>query len=299
MSARAAGWGAPAGPVGPAWRGWRRPVGPVGQGPGPPRRRSPSGRTDRPGSGCGAALERPAAAAAPTPATRPGSSAPPPHHYVRADGAAAAGVELEVEVGWAAAGVAACADSGQQLAGLHPLAEVDQVVVVVGVVVGGATPVAQPQADPPRPRSVLLRRVMVPLVTATRGVPAGASRSMPWWRRRPPSRGAPQPWPIRTGPLTGHAPPAALLGGVGRWQHPRRVDLAQPVDQRPQPTQLGGGQHGQDRHHHQHRQPTTRCWTTWRRPGDHGRPPSGSWTAATAAAGSKGPPVPRHSGQRR
>ena len=38
---------------------------------------------------------------------------------------ATAGMELEVEVGWAALGVAGGTDSGQQLAGPHPLAEAE------------------------------------------------------------------------------------------------------------------------------------------------------------------------------
>jgi hypothetical protein len=75
--------------------------------------------------------------------------------------------------------------------------------------------------------------------------------------------------------------------------------LTELVDQGPQPTQLGAGQGGQDRDHHQHRQPATRGGAARYRPGDHGRPPSCCWTAVTAWAGSRGPPVPRHSGQRR
>jgi hypothetical protein len=57
-------------------------------------------------------------------------------------------VDLEVEVGWATAGVAGGPDPGDDLAGPDALAKPDKVVLVVGVVVGGATSVAEPQADP-------------------------------------------------------------------------------------------------------------------------------------------------------
>src|SRR5687768_9280805 len=82
------------------------------------------------------------------PARQPGSSAPPPHRGVGADRAAAARMDLEVEVGRAAAGVAGGPDPGDELAGLDALAEADQVVVVVGIVVSGAAGIPQPQADP-------------------------------------------------------------------------------------------------------------------------------------------------------
>jgi hypothetical protein len=82
-------------------------------------------------------------------------------------------------MGWATLGIARGPDPGDNLSSPDRLAAVDQVVLVVGVVVGRAAGVAQPQADAARPRSVLLRRVMWPLATATRGVPAGASTSMP------------------------------------------------------------------------------------------------------------------------
>jgi REase_MTES_1575 len=51
-------------------------------------------------------------------------------------------------MGWATFGVAGGPDPSNHLAGVDALAEADQVVLVVGVVVGRAPPVPQPQADP-------------------------------------------------------------------------------------------------------------------------------------------------------
>jgi hypothetical protein len=58
-------------------------------------------------------------------------------------------------MGWATLGIAGGPDPGHQLSGPDPLAQVDQVLVVVGVVVAGPTAIAQPQADP-TPATVLV-----------------------------------------------------------------------------------------------------------------------------------------------
>jgi hypothetical protein len=202
-------------------------------------------------------------------------------------------------MGRAAVGVAGGADPGQQLPAPDPLAEADQVVLVVGVVVGGATAVAQPQADPAaatidvaEPGDVAAGHrdqggagggEQVDAVVAAAAAVAGGA----------PALADPHRSLDRAHPTTGTA-----TGRCGTGKRGGQVALVELVDQWPQPTQLGGGQHGQDGDHHQHRQPATRGGTA-RRPGHHGRPPDVRWTAATAAAGSRGPPVPRHSGQRR
>jgi hypothetical protein len=147
-----------------------------------------------------------------------------------------------VEVGWATLGVAAGPDPGQQLAGPDLLAEADQVVLVVGVVVGGAAGVAQPQADP-APVPILVAEAgdvatghrdqggagggeqVDALVAAAAAVAGGA-----------PALADPHR------PLDRAHPTRGLVGAQG--QDSGRVDLAELVDQGAQPAQLGGGQDG-------------------------------------------------------
>ena len=123
---------------------------------------------------------------------------------------------------------------GPAAAGLDSLAQADQVVLVVGVVVGGATPVAQPQADP-APAMVLVAEAadvaadnrdqgragggeqVDALVTPAAAIAGGApARPDPHWSLD------------RAHPTTG-----ATSGRSEAREQGWRVDLAELVDQWP------------------------------------------------------------------
>ena len=266
MSARAPSSALPAGPADPAWQ---QPAGPAAPGPRPPRR-AVTARTNRQAR---MRLRRsPRAVSSRNGSQRqPGGQDHRHHRRTRASGLTGRpppGCSWKWRWGgppWALP----VAPTRASWPGLDLLAQVDQVVLVVGVVVGGAAASRSHKLIPPRPRSRLLRRLMLPLATRDQGCRRGRVGRCPRGGGDPVA-GAPQL--ARSAPaLDRHTPPAQPRVDVeaARW-------LGWPGGAGrpgPQPAQLGGGQHGQDRHHHQHRQPTTRGGTARHRPG-RSRPPS-------------------------